>query len=81
MFEAGRRGEVVPVICDAWAIEVPDRFIARAALRAALTGQEGEEGTYRVGLNAALAAARAVGIGGEPVPVQPTTVEWNPSGQ
>ena len=81
VLEAQRRGEVVPIACDAWAIEVPDRFAARGVLRAALAGQEKEEGTYRMGLDTALAAARGAGISGEPVPVQPTLAEWNKSGQ
>lgn len=71
----------MPVACDASAIEVPDRLAARTALRAALMGQEKEEGTYRIGLDTTLAAARGARISGEPVPVQPTLAEWNKSGQ
>ena len=84
-FEARRRGEEMLVGCDGWAIEVPDRFAARSAMRAALKGQGGEGGTHRVGLDAALSAAlsaaRDVGIEGTPVPIHPTDEEWNRSGQ
>lgn len=79
--EARGHGEVVPIVCNAWAIEVSDRFVARAALRAALAGQEKEEGTYRIGLDTALTAARGAGISGEPVQVRPALAEWNRSGQ
>jgi hypothetical protein len=81
VLKRGRRGEAVPLACDVWAIKVPDRFAARTALRAVLAGQEREEGTYRIELDAALTAARDAGIVGEPVQVQPTLAEWNKSGQ
>lgn len=78
--EARRRDIQLPLVCEAWAIEVSNRFAARTTLRAALAGWEGEENAFRVALSEALDVARKAGLTGEAVSVRPTAAEWNTSG-
>jgi hypothetical protein len=69
-----------PLLCDAWAIAVEDRFAARAALRAAV-GCRDAGGPVRASLDEILAAARVAGLDGEAVPLRPTLDEWRKSGR